>query len=60
VRAGWNHRQRILGMGMIPMLLKSSEAVARLGVSTTTLHRWIEAGGVEHNFSGRNRPRIKV
>jgi excisionase family DNA binding protein len=29
------------------LLLKSSEAATRLGVSTSTLHRWVKAGRIE-------------
>jgi excisionase family DNA binding protein len=30
-----------------PLLMKSSEAAARLGVSLTTLHRWVRSGKIE-------------
>ena len=30
-----------------PLLLKSSDAATRLGVSVTTLHRWVKAGRIE-------------
>jgi excisionase family DNA binding protein len=29
------------------MLLKSSEAAAQLGISKSTLHRWVKAGKIE-------------
>lgn len=32
---------------MTTLLLKSSEAATRLGVSKSTLHRWVRAGKLE-------------
>lgn len=29
------------------LLLKSTEAANRLGISTSTLHRWVKAGRIE-------------
>jgi excisionase family DNA binding protein len=37
-----------------PLLLKSSEASSRLGVSKATLHRWVRAGKIECIHIERN------
>jgi excisionase family DNA binding protein len=31
------------------LLLRSSEAASRLGISKSTLHRWVKAGKIERN-----------
>lgn len=37
-----------------PLLLKSTEAAMRLGISPSTLHRWVKAGKIDCIYIERN------